>query len=75
MKDERFRFPLLIVEGGRIEVAFRKRNHMVPCTSRWRKTYGKKMQRLVSLFFKKPYEVGPIQVRSASEFTGVEVKL
>lgn len=51
MLDERFIHPLSILEPGsgavRIYVAFRKRNHLIPCTTRRRKSMRKKAPRLL----------------------------
>lgn len=47
MIDERFLHPLSVFENGRMKVyvAFRKRNHMIPCTTRRMKSMRKQFHR------------------------------
>jgi hypothetical protein len=63
VKDERFLHPLAIFEGGRIEWAFRKRNHLVPCQTRWSKTRTKQIRQIVGLFHSDLMKLGPVEVR------------
>lgn len=48
LRDERFIHPLQIFDrqSGKVSVAFRKRTHLIPCTTRRMKTLRKQVLRL-----------------------------